>query len=200
MVSERDLEQRLTDRLVELGRGDGWRDASPYIRRHLVDHAAAAGSLLEVVSDPEFLVEASPTASRSALGAVSGLALPSAAEALVRAGRPVQRSNSVGERAAVLRLEQLINMAGHDDYQSFDSDEAAWWPRWAQSQPSTFHSTLEGHTNGVVGVAWGEIDGQPRLATASWDNTVRVWDPVSGDTVATLEGHTSLVAGVAWGE
>ena len=61
-------------------------------------------------------------------------------------------------------------------------------------------ATLEGHTNRVVGVAWGEIDGQPRLATASYDGTVRVWDPVSGDTVATLEGHTDGVVGVAWGE
>ncbi len=59
---------------------------------------------------------------------------------------------------------------------------------------------LEGHTSGVGGVAWGEIDGQPRLATASDDRTVRVWDPVSGDTTKILEGQTGGVVGVAWGE
>ncbi|MCP4962595.1 MAG: hypothetical protein GY925_25420, partial [Actinomycetia bacterium] len=47
---------------------------------------------------------------------------------------------------------------------------------------------------------WGEIDGQPHLATASYDRTVRVWDPVSGDTTRILEGHTHWVRGVGSGE
>ncbi|MCP4968682.1 MAG: hypothetical protein GY926_26070 [bacterium] len=59
---------------------------------------------------------------------------------------------------------------------------------------------LEGHTDWVRGVGWGEIDSQPRLATASDDRTVRVWDPVSGDTTKILKGHTNGVRGVAWGE
>jgi WD40 repeat protein len=61
-------------------------------------------------------------------------------------------------------------------------------------------AVLEGHTGGVRGVGWGEIDGQAREVSASNDRTVRVWDPVTGDTTAVLEGHTGPVLGVGWGE
>src|SRR5262249_47298276 len=40
------------------------------------------------------------------------------------------------------------------------------------------HSVLEGHQASVLGVAFcpvGEL-----LASASWDNTLRLWDPMSG--------------------
>ena len=56
--------------------------------------------------------------------------------------------------------------------------------------------TLESHTGSVLGVAWSP-DGT-RLATASRDRTVRVWDPVSGDQSMVLEGHTGAVWRVAW--
>jgi WD40 repeat protein len=36
-----------------------------------------------------------------------------------------------------------------------------------------------------------------RLASASRDRTVRVWDPTTGNST-TLEGHTNWVAAVAW--
>ncbi|MCP4960497.1 MAG: WD40 repeat domain-containing protein, partial [Actinomycetia bacterium] len=202
MTSEYDLERRLAERLTELGRRDGWGQSSPYLRRHLVEHAAAGGTLAELGGDAAFLVHADPIASASALGKLPGLSLPHAAEAFIRSSAAVRSAASLGDRSAALRLEQLLNMPGIDDYEQLTSldEPASWWPRWARAQPESFHSMLEGHTGGVVGVAWGEIDGQPRLATASDDQTVRVWDPVSGDTSMVLEGHTGGVLGVAWGE
>ena len=44
--------------------------------------------------------------------------------------------------------------------------------------PGTARRTLTGHTGGVRAVAWSP-DGT-RLATASSDETVRVWDPATG--------------------
>lgn len=41
-------------------------------------------------------------------------------------------------------------------------------------------------TNGATGIPCIEIDGQPRVASASDDATVRVWDPASGATVTVL--------------
>ncbi len=37
-----------------------------------------------------------------------------------------------------------------------------------------------------------------RLATASWDQTVRVWDTATGHDLANLKGHTDRVLGVAF--
>src|SRR5262249_20888024 len=59
-----------------------------------------------------------------------------------------------------------------------------------------YHNTL-GHTDAVARVAFSP-DGRLR-ATASWDKTVRLWDPATGKAVgAPLTGHTSRVAGVAF--
>lgn len=54
---------------------------------------------------------------------------------------------------------------------------------------------LEGHTADVNDVAWSP-DGQ-RLATASADSTVRLWDP-GGHELNRLEGHEDIVYAVAW--
>jgi WD40 repeat protein len=55
--------------------------------------------------------------------------------------------------------------------------------------------TLEGHTEEVRAVAV-TADGR-RAVSASRDQTLRVWDLESGQSVRTLEGHSNLVNGVA---
>ena len=56
--------------------------------------------------------------------------------------------------------------------------------------------TLKGHTAEVNGVAFSP-DGS-RLASASDDKTVKVWDATSGRQMLTLEGHSDLVRSVAF--
>ncbi|KAK3305077.1 WD40-repeat-containing domain protein, partial [Chaetomium strumarium] len=46
-------------------------------------------------------------------------------------------------------------------------------------------ATLEGHRYSVYSVAWSPD--ASRLASASYDETVKIWDPATGQCVATLE-------------
>ena len=58
------------------------------------------------------------------------------------------------------------------------------------------HLTYAGHSDAVSGVAWSP-NGQ-RIASASSDGTVQVWDAASGSHALTYRGHTSDVLTVAW--
>jgi WD40 repeat protein len=56
--------------------------------------------------------------------------------------------------------------------------------------------TLEGHSDTVMSVAFSHDS--TRLASASYDSTVKVWDASSGACLQTLKGHSSHVMSVAF--
>jgi WD40 repeat protein len=57
-------------------------------------------------------------------------------------------------------------------------------------------STYAGHRNAVTAVAWSP-DGK-RLASASYDTTVQVWQSCTGKPLLTYHGHSNWVTAVAW--
>ncbi|OCL00979.1 beta transducin-like protein HET-D2Y, partial [Cenococcum geophilum 1.58] len=75
-------------------------------------------------------------------------------------------------------------------------------PKWITIKPaigdkwSACLQTLEGHSNSVQSVAFSRDSA--RLASASSDNTVKIWDASSGECLQTLEGHSSSVCSVAF--
>ena len=57
---------------------------------------------------------------------------------------------------------------------------------------------LTGHRNVVTAAAAVPLpDGRTLLATTSYDNTVRLWDPISGMSVSELSSHINRVTAVA---
>jgi WD domain, G-beta repeat len=69
--------------------------------------------------------------------------------------------------------------------------------RAAHFPPTPRHDPpLEGHQNSVNGVAFSDTK---LLASASSDNSVRLWDAATGQPIgAPLEGHQDSVLGVAF--
>jgi hypothetical protein len=57
-------------------------------------------------------------------------------------------------------------------------------------------SVLEGHTDGVLAVVFSP-DGQ-LVASASYDNTARVWEAATGSCRSVLKGHTSWVVAIVF--
>ncbi len=58
------------------------------------------------------------------------------------------------------------------------------------------HFTYAGHSDYVSAVAWSP-DGK-RIASASGDHTVQVWDAANGGHVLTYRGHSSDVTSLSW--
>ncbi|KAL4744666.1 WD40-repeat-containing domain protein [Aspergillus terricola var. indicus] len=58
------------------------------------------------------------------------------------------------------------------------------------------HQMLEGHSKTVFSISWSP-DGS-LLASGSFDNTVRIWDPATGQCTLTLQGHSKYVWSISW--
>ncbi|KAI9676686.1 MAG: hypothetical protein M1829_003005 [Trizodia sp. TS-e1964] len=75
-------------------------------------------------------------------------------------------------------------------------------PEWIITKPvmqenwSSCLQTLEGHSGRVISVAFSHDSKQ--LASASWDKTIKIWNPASGFCLQTLEGHNECVKSVAF--
>ncbi|KAF7172661.1 hypothetical protein CNMCM5623_004803 [Aspergillus felis] len=73
-------------------------------------------------------------------------------------------------------------------------------PAWIIRKPTTEESwsaclqTLEGHRDEVTSATFSHDS--KLLASASGDNTIKVWDASSGQCIQTLEGHSDLIYSV----
>ncbi|KAI9832413.1 MAG: hypothetical protein M1819_004402 [Sarea resinae] len=74
---------------------------------------------------------------------------------------------------------------------------------WNARTGKPISKPMKGHTKWVSSLAWEpyhlQEPGRPRLASASKDATVRIWDTVSQRIETVLSGHKGSVSCVRWG-
>ena len=111
-------------------------------------------------------------------------------------------SQSQPPRKSISRRSALIRIAGVTAVVAIGGG-AIWYesfknlPKGTTNSPEgTLFYTYQGHSSGVNAVAWSP-SGQ-RIASASGDTTVQVWDAPNGGHVYTYTGHFSGVNAVAW--
>lgn len=189
-------EHRLYAQLMSEVRATGWRQASGYARMHAASHAAAAGELDTLVNDCEFLLYADPARLSRVLGTVKDRDLP-----LVRLyWRVVDQLEGLtpAQRAAAFHIA-----AARDEPRALPmlKTEAVlpWRGLWGRGDLLPFHRRLIGHTDWVRCVAFGVVGGQTWLASTGTDQTVRLWNAVTGEHEATLTGHEGAVVAAAFG-
>jgi len=96
-------------------------------------------------------------------------------------------------------VSALVFSPRHSLIRNLFKEEA---PPWLTIRPAMIDKwgaclqTLEGHSGSVNSVAFSHDS--TRLASASDDSTVKIWDASSGDCLQTLEGHSSFVTSVAF--
>jgi WD40 repeat protein/serine/threonine protein kinase len=84
---------------------------------------------------------------------------------------------------------------------SFDGTVRVWDGTPLGSAPDPGQRTLRGHTGTVLDVTFRpgpNPSGRAVLASASQDQTVRFWDPATGDESGTLHGHAAPVESVSY--
>jgi WD40 repeat protein len=176
-----------------------WDNADPYLRTYLAQYAATAGTpiLAELAKNIEFLATADPVP----LGALLSPAVPELRDAArtYRRVRPML-GQDVYANAAHIQAASRTQMGAAT---ATENNVRVVFPhthtRSALRDDSS--AVLTGHGAPVNSVAFGTTTlGQPLLASASDDHTVRLWDPIDGSPIGKpLTGHHDGVSSVAFG-
>ncbi|MEU2346317.1 hypothetical protein ABZ745_31565 [Streptomyces sp. NPDC013082] len=174
---------------------------NPYLIHQLPEHAALAGPSGWTTLDqhPRILDRISPTAltTSAMLHAYGRIVLPPAVTGTIAAHHDLLAATPADRRG--LREIATIRTTSRPPSHSHEDPQSAWTLCWAHLTHHPLHLTLTGHTNSVEAVAaFTTTDGRTLLATGSTDDTVRIWDPDTGQQVGEpLTGHTNSVEAVA---
>jgi hypothetical protein len=104
----------------------------------------------------------------------------------------MNQAQQAWETANIGRMEELlaayVPKPGQEDLRGFE-----WYYLWRFCHGDLF--TLR-HTEPVSSITFSP-DGK-KLASGSWDRTVKLWDVATGQELATLEGHKARITSIAF--
>jgi len=201
LLADRDQRQDqnalMTSLLLQVRGQGGWAGADRYCLAHIADHAQPAGRLPELLTQHDYLIRAEGAGLMAMVGRLPPEQRPPEAAVILRAGPaayslpPAQRAGLFAVSAAHLGLAEL-----RQRFISYSSGLPR--PLWAHSL-GTPHTTLTGHADAVRAVTAVPVaDGRTLIASGSFDHTVRLWDPATGQQAGDpLTGHTDGVLAVA---
>nr|BFE56576.1 hypothetical protein GCM10020063_011020 [Dactylosporangium thailandense] len=168
--------------------GGGWAAADPYVLRHALDHAAAAGEADLLLADADFMVHADPDVVARHLHRA---ATPAGATMATVYRTSYWRHRQLADRPDIRHALLLFDAVRHGRADLTDRLAAAgvpgrlgqWRPVWATATTinSALRHTLVGHTAAVRHVACHRTaEDADVVVTAGADGTVRVWDADDG--------------------
>ncbi|MBT8226376.1 MAG: hypothetical protein HKP61_04225 [Dactylosporangium sp.] len=88
----------------------------------------------------------------------------------------------------------ITTILDHLDHPVAPTHPARYRARWAATSPRTEHAILEGHTGPVTGVCAVTVEGRTMLASTSNDQTIRLWNPTTGNLVYVYTAAASCTA------
>ena len=166
-----------------------------YVRRHLVEHAAAGGVLDERLLTPTFL----PYVDVARLRGLVRQARVAEQVGWLTAWRQVAHlwrwEAPAANRAA---LEVAAAALGVPAAQGASSS-TAWRVRWAAWPLMRGGEVIAVHEHPVAAVALASFEGRLVLATGSWDQTARLWDATTGEPLGPPLRHDGIARTVALG-
>jgi hypothetical protein len=195
-----DALREITPAFAHVNRKD-WRLAHPYIRAHLASHAAAAGRLDELLTDPAYLAVTEPVRLGRLLGEWRTHEARQAAQVYSLARRWL-RSNSAAENASYIemfaRCEEATALAS--GLAEFDVGQV-WRVSWAHWRRKERSWLIGLHRGSVAAATINKYRGRLALVTAGRDGTVRRWDLATGSAIGgPMTGHRGRVRSVVVGD
>lgn len=184
--------------LFEEGRpGYDWRQAHPYVRVHLAEHAAACGKLGELLKDPLFLLTADPDRLLTVLDAQEADDVQ-VIRRLYKLGIHHQKAKPIEEAASY--LEMIARQSGAEQFASEISKlpfSRAWKASWAHWLPSGTHRQIS-KGSAVLSLALVRVHGNLQIVVGGQDGRVRTWDFLRGSFLGeAFTGESFLVNCIA---
>lgn len=193
--SPHDAQTRITDALLgSLGSPSNrrWATASPYIVHYLAAHALPGGRLRSLLADIDFLVHSEPARTVAAV-----LALPDAFDSpwsrlYLRA---VDRLDGVTPDTRSFVLQETAFRDEPELRDRFTAHSAAAHVVAGSAKPTSFHWNLSGHAGPLTALTvLPGPDGAVRLASGGGDQSIRLWNPDTGQTEIVLLDDTVVTA------